>query len=147
MDPLDRRELTWLFGAALLLLAAGYGLREPWPADEPRFVLVAKQMVEGGDWLFPHRGAELYPDKPPVYFWLLSVAHALTGSWRWSFLLPSLLAALGTMVLVRDLAARLWTPRAGLWAATAVIVSLQFVYQAKRAQIDPTLVFMTTLGF
>ena len=39
MDPRDRRELTWLFGAALLLLAAGYGLREPWPADDRRFVL------------------------------------------------------------------------------------------------------------
>ena len=143
----DSRRTAWLFAIAFLVLSAGYGLRDPWPADEPRFVLVAKQMFESGDWLFPHRGAELYPDKPPVYFWLLASARALLGSFRWSFLLPSLLAALGTMALVRDLAARLWTPRAGFWAATAVVVAIQFAYQAKRAQIDPTLVFMTTLGF
>ena len=47
-----RRE-TWLFWLfALLILATGLGLRDPWPADEPRFALVAKQMVESGDWLF-----------------------------------------------------------------------------------------------
>ncbi|TNJ33031.1 ArnT family glycosyltransferase [Arenimonas terrae] len=147
MTGTDRRQAWILFALAFFVLAAGYGLREPWPADEPRFVLVAKQMVESGDFLFPHRGGELYPDKPPFYFWLLSLAYFVVGSWRWSFLLPSLLAGLGTLGLVYDLGRRLWTPRAGWWAATAVLVSLQFVYQAKRAQIDPTLVLLTTLSF
>lgn len=148
MDPArtDRRDTVVFFLLAFVVLAVGYGLRDPWPADEPRFVLVAKQMVESGNFLFPHRGAELYPDKPPLYFWLLSLAHAAIGSWRWSFLLPSLLAGLGTLALVRDLASRLWSPRAGLWAATAVLVCFQFLYQFKRAQIDPTLVFFTTLS-
>jgi 4-amino-4-deoxy-L-arabinose transferase-like glycosyltransferase len=142
----DRREAWWLFAVALLVLGAGFGLRDPWPADEPRFVLVARQMFEGGDWWFPHRGSELYPDKPPLFFWLLAGARALVGSWRWSFLLPSLVSSLGTLWLVRDLGKRLWNPRAGLWAAVAVLSALQFVYQGKRAQIDPTLVFATTLS-
>ena len=95
--PAERRAALWLGAAAVLVLAAGFGLRDPWPADEPRFVLVAQQMVESGDWWFPRRGSELYPDKPPVYFWLLALAYLAMGSWRWSFLLPSLLAALGTL--------------------------------------------------
>ena len=147
MTAAERRDTWMLFAIAFFVLAVGYGLREPWPADEPRFVLVAKQMAESGDFLFPHRGGELYPDKPPFYFWLLALAHAAVGSWRWSFLLPSLLAGLGTLGLTFDLGRRLWTPRAGWWAATAVLVTFQFVYQAKRAQIDPTLVFLTTLSF
>ena len=49
MNATDRRQAWFLFAIALFVLAAGYGLREPWPADEPRFVLVAKQMVESGD--------------------------------------------------------------------------------------------------
>lgn len=147
MAHTDRRDTLIFFALALFVLAAGYGLRDPWPADEPRFVLVAKQMVESGDFLFPHRGQELYPDKPPVYFWLLSAAFGLVGSWRWSFLLPSLLSAMGTLALTWDLGRRLWSPRAGLWAAIAVAVTFQFLYQGKRAQIDPTLVLLTTLSF
>jgi len=146
LSTIDRRELLWFFAIAVLVLAAGYGLREPWPADEPRFVLVAKQMLESGDWWFPRRGQELYADKPPLYFWLLALAYQAIGSWRWSFLLPSLLAALGTLALTWDLGRRLYTPRIGLWAAGAVLICVQFVYQGKRAQIDPTLVLLTTLS-
>ena len=137
-------RLFWL--AAFAVLAAGYGLRDPWPADEPRFVLVAQQMLASGDFLFPHRGQELYADKPPLFFWLLAAARGLLGSMRWSFLLPSLLASLGTLWLVKDLGSRLWNPRAGLWAGVAVLAAVQFVYQGKRAQIDPTLVALTTLS-
>ena len=146
LDAAQRRQLLWLFGLALLVLAVGLGLRDPWPADEPRFVLVARQMVDGGDWWFPHRGHELYPDKPPLFFWLLAGAHALVGSWRIAFLLPSLLSGLGVLWLVYDLGRRLWDHRAGLSAAIAVLCCLQFVYQFKRAQIDPTLVLATTLA-
>lgn len=146
LTPTERRAALWLAATAVLVLAAGFGLRDPWPADEPRFVLVAKQMVESGDWWFPRRGSDLYPDKPPVYFWLLAMAYLAIGSWRWSFLLPSLAAGLGTLWLTFDLGRRLWSARAGLWAAAAVLAAPAFVYQAKRAQIDPTLVFLTTLA-
>lgn len=145
-DAQSKRDL-WLFLLfAFVVLAVGIGLRGPWPADEPRFVLVAKQMWESGDWLFPHRGRELYPDKPPVYFWLLNLCYAVVRDWNWAFLLPSLFAALGTLALTADLGRRLWTPRIGLWAAAAVLCAVQFVYQSKRAQIDPTIVFMITLS-
>jgi 4-amino-4-deoxy-L-arabinose transferase-like glycosyltransferase len=146
LDPRQRRELWWFLAIALVVLAAGIGLRQPWPSDEPRFVLVAKQMWESGDWWFPHRGAELYPDKPPLYFWLLGGAYALVRNWTWAFLLPSLLAAMATLAMTWDLGRRLWTHRIGLWAATAVLCALQFLYQSKRAQIDPTEVALITLG-
>ena len=143
----DRRQAFWFFVIAFWVLAVGFGLRDPWPADEPRFVLVAKQMVESGNWLFPHRGHELYADKPPLFFWLLALCYQVIGSWRWSFLLPSLLSGLGVLWLTHDLGKRLWNPRAGLWAAIAVLSALQFGYQFKHAQIDPTLVLFTTLSF
>jgi len=142
----DRVQMWVFFGIALLVIAAGFGLRDPWPADEPRFVLVAQQMIDSGDWWFPRRGHELYPDKPPLFMWLLALAYQATGSVRWSFLLPSLLASMATLWLTYDLGRRLWTPRAGLWAAVAVLVVPAFVYQAKRAQIDPVLVGLTTLA-
>lgn len=142
----DTRYFWWFMLFALVVLGAGLGMRSPWPADEPRFVLVAKQMWESGDWLFPHRGHELYADKPPLYFWLLGAAYAVVRDWNTAFLIPSLLAALGTLALTYDFARRQWDRRAGLWAAGAVLCAFQFAYQAKRAQIDPTVVFFITLG-
>ena len=48
----SRRE-TWLFWLfALLILGTGLGLRDPWPADEPRFAFdyvrrsVARTVIE-----------------------------------------------------------------------------------------------------
>lgn len=142
----SRREL-WLFLLfALVVIGAGIGLRDPWPADEPRFALSAKQMVESGNWLVPHHGHEIYADKPPAFMAMQAVAFELTRSWRIAFLLPSLLAALGTLLLVYDLARRLWDRRAGLYAGVALLCVFQFVYQAKRAQIDPTVTFFITLA-
>ncbi|MEI2432757.1 glycosyltransferase family 39 protein [Lysobacter yananisis] len=143
--PLSRH--AWLFWvAAWLVLGAGLGLRDPWPADEPRFALVAKQMVETGQWLFPHRGVELYSDKPPLFMWTEAVSYLITGNWRVAFLLPSLLAALGTLWCVVDLGRRLWTTRVGYYAGWALLTTLHFAYQAKKAQIDPSVVFWITFA-
>ena len=121
VHPESRREL-WLFLLfALVVIGAGIGLRDPWPADEPRFALSAKQMVESGDWLIPHRGSEIYADKPPAFMAMQAAAFELTRSWRIAFLLPSLLAALGTLLLVYDLARRLWDHRTGLYAGVALL--------------------------
>jgi 4-amino-4-deoxy-L-arabinose transferase-like glycosyltransferase len=141
-----RRELL-LFGVfALLLLGLGIGLRDPWPSDEPRFALVARLMVEHGQWLFPHRGHELYPDKPPVFMWLQALAYLATGQWRVAFLLPSLAAALTALALVYDLARRLWSHRSALLAAATLLVTIHFTYQMRNAQIDPLLLGWITLA-
>lgn len=138
--------IAWVLLLALVVIGAGIGLRDPWPADEPRFVLIARDMVLSGQWLFPHVGNVLYPDKPPLYFWIMAACYMVTGSLRVAFLLPSLLAALGTLWLVHDLGRRLWNERTGIFAALVLLATLQFVLQAKSAQIDATLAFFTTLG-
>jgi 4-amino-4-deoxy-L-arabinose transferase-like glycosyltransferase len=140
----ERRERWWLMLLALLLLGAGIGMRTPTPSDEPRFALVAHQMVASGNWLIPHRGSDWYSDKPPTFMAMQAASYALTGNWQIAFLLPSLLASLGTLWLVYDLARRLWGHRAGVWAALALLSTVQFVFQAKRGQIDPAVTFFLT---
>lgn len=140
------RDLAWLLLVALVVVGAGIGLRDPWPTDEPRFALLSKYILDSGEWLFLRRGDELYSDKPPVFMWLQAAAISLAGSVRAGFLLPSLLASLGTLALVYDLGRRLWTHRVGLAAAWLLLFALQFTFQAKRAQIDPTLLLMMTLA-
>ena len=78
--------------------------------------------------------------------WLQAAAHALVHDWPIAFLLPSLLAALLTLWLVRDLGRRLWNRRTGEMAALALFATLQFGLMAKRAHIDMVLLAMTTLS-
>src|SRR5215217_5812131 len=134
----------WLVGLALLMMGVGLGLRDPWPADEPRFALIAQDMLRSGDWLIPRVGGDLYADKPPVFFWLLAGSMALTGSMRLGFLLPSLLAGVGTVVLVYDLLRRVRGREVALTGGFMLLLTFQFVWQARQAQIDATLCFFTT---
>ena len=142
--PQERRQFWLLVLFAIVMIGIGIGLRDPWPSDEPRFTLAAKQMVDSGDWLFPHRGAEMYADKPPMLMWLEAASFEVVRSWRIAFLLPSLLSALGTLLLVYDLGRRLWNRKVGMYAAMASLMCVQFVFQSKRAQIDPLVVFFIT---
>jgi 4-amino-4-deoxy-L-arabinose transferase-like glycosyltransferase len=141
-----RADVLWLLAFALILIATGVGLRDPWPADEPRFALVAHDMLLSGEWLIPQVGADIYSDKPPLFFWLMSVCMMLTRSLRIGFLLPSLFAGIGCVVLIYDLARRLWNRETGLIAGLTLLVSVQFVWQERQAQIDGVLCFWTTLS-
>ncbi|WP_462174256.1 ArnT family glycosyltransferase [Pseudoalteromonas xiamenensis] len=142
-------EDTWvklIFAALVLALIAGLGLRFPWPADEPRFAQIAREMLMSGQWLFPTRAGEFYPDKPPVFMWLISVSYLITQHFKIAFLLPSALAGLGVAYLVYDITKRLYDRKTAITALLILIICPQFLLQAKAAQIDMVLCFFTTIG-
>lgn len=130
------RLLLVLLAFAAVMIATGIGLRSPWPADEPRFAEVAREMVASGQWLIPMRGGEFYPDKPPVFMWSIAFFYWLTGNLKIAFLLPNALCSLLTVGLVFDLGARLWNARTGAVAALLLMLAPQFLAQAQKAQID-----------
>jgi 4-amino-4-deoxy-L-arabinose transferase-like glycosyltransferase len=146
--PHDLRwqDLAWLSLALLLIIGTGLGIRDPWPADEPRFAAVARDMVLSHEWLFPRVGGDLYQDKPPLFFWLLAACYALTGSVKASFLIPAFLSAGTVLFLVYDFGRRLVGRAAGLAAGVLVCTTLQFVVTMRGAQIDPLLCALTTLS-
>lgn len=139
-------DLGWIGGWFALLILAGYGFRDPWPADEPRFASVALDMWRNGEWLIPRSGGDLYQDKPPLHFWLMAIGYSLTGSLRLGFLLPSMLASLGTLLLVYDLVRRLHNREVARLATVTLACCVQFVMTTRGAQIDATLIFFCTLA-
>ena len=141
-----RAVLGLILALAALLILTGIGLRSPWPADEPRFVEVAREMVDFGQWLIPMRGGEPYPDKPPVFMWSIAFFYWLTGSLKVGFLLPNALCGLLTVYLVFDIAARLWNVRVARNAALLLLLAPQFIIQAKVAQIDAMVACWITVG-
>lgn len=139
-------RILLLLAVTGIILVAGLGLRDPWPADEPRFALIAQEMAEGGNWLLPHVGGVLYPDKPPMFFWLVAALFTLTGSMKVSMLLPGLFAGIAVMWFITDLSRRLWDDRTALWVGAALLAMIQFPYQMKMGQIDGLLCLWTTIG-
>ncbi|MEL0637295.1 glycosyltransferase family 39 protein [Marinomonas sp. TI.3.20] len=136
-DNDDYTKTLWLLLLiAAVVILAGTGLRDPWPADEPRFVEVAKEMVNSGNWFFPMRGGELYPDKPPVFMWAIAALYWLTGNLSATFLIPNALASLLSVFCVFDIAAKLWNVKTARNAALLLLIAPQFIVQAKTAQID-----------
>ncbi len=140
------RYTFWLFCFAAIVIFAGIGLRDPWPPDEPRFALMAKEMWDTGQWFFPHRGGEIYPDKPPMVMWMIFLFYALLHNLKIAFLLPSALLSLATLWMTYDIARRLWNKRIGLYAGYLLAISLHFILQAKSGQLDAPVAFWVMLG-
>ncbi len=145
-EPIRIRDLLWLLLALLVIVGTGLGVREPWPADEPRFVSLARDMARSGEWLFPHVGGDLYQDKPPLFFWLLAICYTLFGWFKGWFLIPSLVAAGGILFLVYDFGRRIAGRQTAIAAAVLTLCTLQFVLAARAAQIDATLCVLITLS-
>ncbi len=145
-DPVHARDLLWLALGLLIIVGTGIGVRDPWPADEPRFAVIARDMVFTGEWLFPRVGGDLYQDKPPLFFWMLAASYSLIGSVKAWFLVPAFLAAGGVLLTIYDLGRRLVSRQAGLAAALLVLCTLQFTVAMRGAQIDPVLCAFTTLA-
>lgn len=147
MNQTEIKKLTfWLFAITAIVILAGIGMRDPWPPDEPRFALMAKEMWETGNWFFPHRGGQIYPDKPPMVMWMILLFYGMIGNLKIAFLLPSALLSLATMWLTYDIAKRMWNPKVGLYAGFLLAITLHFILQAKSGQLDAPVAFWVMLG-
>ncbi len=147
MSSVDIKKYTfWLFAITAIVILAGIGLRDPWPPDEPRFALMAKEMWETGNWFFPHRGGEIYPDKPPMVMWMILLFYGLLGNLKIAFLLPSAILSMLTMWMTVDIAKRLYNPKIGLYAGFLLAITLHFILQAKSGQLDAPVAFWVMLG-
>jgi 4-amino-4-deoxy-L-arabinose transferase-like glycosyltransferase len=128
----------------LVLFGWKLGGHALWPPDEPRFALVAKEMRARADAIVLSRNDRLYTDKPPLFFWAIAAASLLTGRVdETAARLPSLMGALGSLLLVVRLGERLYDRRTGLLGAVAFGTSVQILERARWASIDMTLCFFT----
>ncbi len=143
------RALLLVIAAAMLF--SFLGTRDLWAPDEPKYALVAREMIETGEFLIPHVNGAPYPDKPPLMFWAIAAVSLLTGGVTpAAAVLPSIVAALfvlgGTMRLARTLA-----PQADLavelLAAGGLACAYRFVMQATSGQLDMLLCAFSTWAF
>lgn len=139
-------ECLGLMLLAVLLISAGMGWRQAQSVDEERFLGVALEMLQNGSWLIPHRAAEIYGDKPPIFMWTVAFFIWLTGKPNIALYLPGLLSAVTVTVMLYDLGRRLWSPRVGRIAALLYLATYQTYSILRTGQIDSFLILFTTLG-
>ena len=133
-------------GAALYLPGLGREiLRHPL---EAKYALAAREMVRGGPWLVAHLFGELYPDKPPLYFWAAATVAELRGG-RFdevSARLPAVLGGLASLVFTLMLGEALFGARAGLIGAVVLATSGLFFWYARQGHPDQFLIAGVTLA-
>ncbi|MEN0020956.1 MAG: glycosyltransferase family 39 protein [Planctomycetota bacterium] len=136
--------------------------------DEARFAQASRQMLESA--LLPadqlddnlHAGGLLIPrvgdtnrlNKPPAIYWLQSASVAVftasdpTRDSIWMYRVPSLLAAVATVLMTFSLARTLYGIRigtaVGALAACMLAVAPVFAWEAKQARADHVMVAATT---
>lgn len=99
------------FAALLLLALAGQGARGLWSPDEGRYVDVALEMLDSGDFVHPRLHHEVaHFTKPPLTYWALAASLGTFGRSEWAARLPNALAWLAAVLLV-SAAARHLEPR------------------------------------
>jgi 4-amino-4-deoxy-L-arabinose transferase-like glycosyltransferase len=108
-----------LLGLYLLVTLAA--LARPYiPIDETRYLSVAWEMWEKGQFLVPHMNGEAYSHKPPLLFWLMQLGWTVGGvNGVWPKLIMPLAALLAHFHLYR--LARRMGNAAFAWRATLIL--------------------------
>jgi 4-amino-4-deoxy-L-arabinose transferase-like glycosyltransferase len=142
-----RRDVAIIVGLCLALFFLNMGGWDLWNPDEPRYAEVAREMIVLNDYVIPHLNGEVYTDKPPLFFWLIAGFMYLLGEGSTAAArLPSAIFATATAILTYFLGRFLFGWRVGLFSALVLVTNGEFFWLARRANIDCTLTFFTTLA-
>lgn len=116
--------------AGLLLLLPVLFLLQPLPVDETRYLAVAWEMRQSGDFLVPHLNGATYAHKPPMLFWLINLGWWLTGVHAWTARAITLSCSLLSLLLLYRLSLRLTASKAAghlsMWVLLGAIYFASF---------------------
>lgn len=131
-----------------LLLSATIFFRNPIPIDETRYLSVAWEMWLRDDFLVPYLNGHTYSHKPPLLFWLFQSGWALFGVNEWWPRLVGPLCALGNLLLIRQLANKLWpeNPSVAEKAPWILMATLLWTLFATSTMFDILLTCLVLLG-
>jgi 4-amino-4-deoxy-L-arabinose transferase-like glycosyltransferase len=141
------RAIAFLTLCGLLLLLPGFFNIPPIDRDEARFAQATKQMVETGDFVDIRFQDEVRYKKPVGIYWLQSaVVEVASGLGLpraqvriWLYRVPSLIGAIGAVLLTYWTALAFVTRRGAVLAALIVCSSVLLGVEARLAKTDAML--------
>lgn len=132
------RRLAVLVSLFLVLIC----LRVTGPSDllegaQPKQVGYVMDILIRGNWLLQYEVTGEVATKPPLYNWLAAGFCLLFGTEdEWAIRLPSLLAGIGLLICLHQLAARYFDRRVAFYAVLACIASHHFAKLTWFARTD-----------
>ena len=127
-----------LVGAALLLVAraGSVPLLDP---DEARFARTSVEMLRGGDLVVPRFEGEARLHKPPLVHWIQAAVFHLAGTGELAARAHSIVASVGSLLLVGFIARRRFGEEAGAWAAAILGTMPLFLVAGRLGTTDALL--------
>ena len=120
---------------ALLLFFPVLGARDLWAPVEPRYGEIARVMFAKGEWIVPMVNAELYTDKPILFFWIvLAAAKILGGVTEWTVRLPAALGDVGFVLAMYFFGRDFFNARVGAIAAIVLATSFRVMWESRWAR-------------
>jgi dolichyl-phosphate-mannose-protein mannosyltransferase len=105
-------------------------------AQEGRAALVARQMIKTGNWMHLNIKGAHNTEKPVMCYWFYALSGSIFGVNEFSVRLPSILAALATVLITCALGMRMYGRRTGLLAGYILASMMGFVNLSRLARID-----------
>lgn len=147
---MSRRHWLWVVVLAISIMnIVSQALRPLLPVDETRYVSVAWEMWNAGQWLVPQLNGAAYDHKPPLLFWLIHAGWAAFGVSEWW---PRLIAPACTLLSVlalERLARRLWPDRpvAGRMGSLIFLSSFYVAFYQTAVMFDMLLLACVSWGW
>jgi 4-amino-4-deoxy-L-arabinose transferase-like glycosyltransferase len=127
-DAYKERYKLFFIGYFALMIGVAF-LRFPDIKNELKYFLITDQMIDSQNFIILKYFNELYPDKPPIYFWLLGLARAITSSsfYPMALIVANIIPGAITAILSFKIARLFWTEKMA-YISTAIFVTLPFVF-------------------
>lgn len=87
------RQAIWSVVVFLIVSVLVLGVRPMVQPDEPRYGIIACEMVESGEWFALRMAGFHYYEKPPMGYWMIAASIQLFGENAFAIRLPSAIAA------------------------------------------------------
>ncbi|MCB1558280.1 MAG: glycosyltransferase family 39 protein [Alphaproteobacteria bacterium] len=132
----------------LALMIAAQLARPLFPVDETRYLTVAWEMHQSGNYVLPSLNHEAYHHKPPVLFWLINLMWAIFGVSQGAAMVVPYLGAFAFLLATARLATRLFPDNAQAPLLTTALLagSLPFVIYSNLIMFDLLLGVFAILG-
>lgn len=133
-----------------LLFALLLGMSRAWEGvldgDSMWYTILARGVVESGNWVVLSYRGEPWFDHPPLAIWILAILFHLFGSSVYVAKLMNTLSLFGVLFFTYKIGKTLKNEVTGLLAAVALIFTPHIIQLSGRIKLDMPLIFFSTLA-